>query len=230
MKIKEQFLKLGHIIFPNYCSVCGTPITANSILCLRCNYEMPLTRFHSDYNNKTANVLAGRIKFERATSLLYYNKHSFFTRPIHQLKYNGRKHIGVELGRMLGSELLRAGWDEEIDCLVPVPLHKIKLKKRGYNQCSEIAKGMAEIMRKPVIENCLIRTKHSESQTRKGREERWENLRDSFCLEKPGRIEGKHVLLVDDIITTGATIEATGNLLCLAPAKLSIASIGISDN
>ncbi len=220
---------LKQLFLPNYCTVCGQPAYSGAIFCTRCTYELPRTRYHHLPDNMTSDKLAGRFPFERATSLFYYRKGSFYSRPIFSLKYHGRKHVGVELGRMLGYELTSSKFTEGIDAIIPVPLHPKKQKLRGYNQCSLIADGLSEASRIPSVEGNLIRVSASASQTKKGRELRWESLQDAFELKTPKALEGKHILLVDDVITTGATIEACANALCLADGlKISIASIGLA--
>lgn len=214
---------------PNYCTVCGQPAYTGAIFCTRCTYEMPRTRYHHLKDNKTSDKLAGRFAFEKATSLIYFRKGSFYSRPIYSLKYHGRKHVGTELGRMLGYELNKSKFTEDIDVVIPVPLHPKKQRVRGYNQCSLIAKGLSETAGIPSIEGNLIRVSASESQTRKGREQRWASLQEAFEVKKPKSLEGKHILLIDDVITTGATIEACATALASANGiKISVASIGLA--
>lgn len=220
---------LKQLFAPNYCTVCGQPAYSGAIFCTRCTYEMPRTRYHHLRDNKTTDKLAGRFDFEKATSLFYYRKGSFYSRPIFSLKYHGRKYVGTELGRMLGYELDKSKFTEGIDAIIPVPLHPQKQRIRGYNQCSLIAKGLSEAARIPSIEGNLVRVTASESQTRKGREQRWTCLQEAFELKKPKSLEGKHILLIDDVITTGATIEACAIALATANGlKISVASIGLA--
>ncbi len=221
--------ELKQLFAPNYCTVCGQPAYSGAIFCTRCTYEMPRTRYHHLRENKTSDKLAGRFAFEKATSLFYYRKGSFYSRPIYSLKYHGRKYVGTELGRMLGYELDKSKFTDGIDAIIPVPLHPQKQRQRGYNQCSLIAKGLSDAAHIPYIEGNLIRVSASESQTRKGREQRWASLQEAFELKKPKALEGKHILLVDDVITTGATIEACAAALSTAHGlKISVASIGLA--
>jgi len=218
------------VLAPNLCSVCNSPVHSGAILCPRCMYELPRTRYHENEQNKTSLVFAGRVPFIKATSLYYYSSSSFFTRPIFHLKYYKKKHIGLELGRMLGSELSVSRFLEGIQCILPVPLHKDKQKLRGYNQCSLIAQGLGEITGIPVLEHVLCRVLPGTSQTKKNRQQRWENMQHSFVSQHTECIENKHVLIVDDVITTGATIEACCNaILHGSPStRISIASIGVA--
>lgn len=231
MKLKSILSSIQHVFFPQFCTVCGAPTHSHSVFCTKCQYEMPRTRNHEEEANKTANVLSGRVPFARATSLFYYNKGSFFTRPIFQLKYYGKTHIGKELGRMLGAELISSDFLKDIDYIVPVPLHPKKLKKRGFNQCSLIAEGIKDMTGIEVSDEVLIRTSEGNSQTTKNRSERWESLKHAFEVAHPEKLSGKHILLIDDVITTGATIEASANALSkIDGINLSVASVGIAMN
>ena len=220
---------LKKIFLPSYCTVCSQPVHSDGIFCTRCSYELPRTRYHHLRDNSTSDKLAGRFNFDKATSLYYCRKGSSFLKPIYRLKYNGHTHIGEELGRMLGYELAVSGFIDGIDAVIPVPLHPHKQKKRGYNQCSLIAKGLSSACHIPVIESNLLRVSASGSQTKKGRELRWEELKDAFAMKNAAALQGKHVLLVDDIITTGATIEACVSALSAVEGlTVSIASVGLA--
>lgn len=230
MIVQELFGSLLQVLAPNLCTVCNAPVQSDAIMCPHCMYELPKTRAHDDKYNKTSNMLAGRIPFIKATSLFYYSSGSFFTRPIFHLKYYKKKHIGVELGKMLGSELCNSSFLESIDLILPVPLHKSKLKQRGYNQCSLIAQGLGDISQISVDENILFRILPGTTQTRKNRTNRWEHLQHAFIAQNTKAIENKHILIIDDVITTGATIEACANaILRESPTtRISIASIGVT--
>ena len=149
---------------------------------------------------------------------------------IHELKYNGRKELGACLGRWYGHDLKSSDLFAGVDAVVPVPLHPRKMRKRGYNQSAWIAKGLAESLGIPCLEDALLRVKYTETQTRKSRYARWENVKDIFAVNPKNKLVGKHVLLVDDIITTGATIEACSHTLLAVPvASLRVASVGYTD-
>ena len=145
---------------------------------------------------------------------------------LHHIKYYNKKELAFELGRYLGSELSEAGSFKGCDVIIPVPLHPAKKKKRGYNQSEWIAKGMSDKMNIPLNTNLLNRHVNSKTQTKKNREERWENVRSAFSVELPNQFTKKHILLIDDVITTGATIEACASqLINHTDAKVSIASL-----
>lgn len=169
-------------------------------------------------------MFAGRIKLEKATALFTFQKGSRFRKLLHGLKYKHKPEIGILLGRELGAEMLKSGNYNDVDIIIPVPLHTKRLKERGYNQSEMIGKGISEILNIPVLTDILIRNEYTQTQTKMTREERWNNVSGKFVLTLPEKIEGKHVMLVDDVITTGSTLEACGEILLNAKdLKLSIA-------
>ena len=172
----------------------------------------------------------GRIDIEKAASLYYYRKGELLQKLIHTLKYKGNHQLGEVLGARLGNIFLQAGFISGLDAVVPVPLNRIKLRKRGYNQSEHIASGISVSTDIPLMTNNLVRDVHTESQTHKNRYERWENVRSAFSVLHPDEIKGKHVLLVDDVITTGATLEACAAALKTASGvKVSVATVGMAD-
>lgn len=194
------------------------------ILCTACRQALPETGFHESSDNPVEKLLWGRIAVIHATALLFFTKAGKYQLLIHQLKYRGKREVGKYLGNLLGSALKNTRFDE-VEVIVTVPLHKIKLRQRGYNQSDLIAYGVSEITGKPVIENVLKRLVNTKSQTRQNRYARWENVEGIFKCMKPELIKNKHVLLIDDIVTTGATLEAAGTaILEVEGASLSIAT------
>ncbi len=220
------FYDLFSLIFPQVCPACGNTlyIQENSI-CTKCLYELPKTNFHLNKDNEVARLFWGRIKLEAATSYYFYYKGSKFQNIIHQFKYKGQKHIGFNLGRLFGADLKNTLFSE-IEIIHPVPLHYKKLKRRGYNQSEYIARGISESLNKPVITDAVYRATDVETQTIKSRYERWENIKDVFKIRKVNKLENKHILLVDDVLTTGSTLEAcAGEILKLDSTKVSIATL-----
>ncbi|MBN2682167.1 MAG: ComF family protein [Bacteroidales bacterium] len=192
---------------------------------------MPRTRFHNDENNAVCQLFWGRVKIEKATALFYYFKHSKYQSLIHQLKYKGKTDVGQELGKMLGGELLRSGFLKDIDVLVPVPLHPKKEKKRGYNQSFYICKGISEVSGIPIDSNTLVRNVYTETQTKRNRNDRYCNVKDAFSNKHSENFSSKHILLIDDVVTTGATLESCSNkILEIANSKVSIASLAVASN
>ena len=197
-------------------------------MCTGCMYEFPLTRFHDLTDNFVAELFWGRVPVKYCTSYFYYLKDSKYQNIIHQLKYNGRQDIGFEFGKIFGSELMKTSLSSP-DIIVPVPLHLKKLRKRGFNQSEIIARGMADSMGKKIITDALERIRYTESQTNRSRYERWENVEGIFRLRKPQLLEGKHILLVDDVVTTGSTLEACASeILKIQGTTVSVATLAVT--
>ncbi len=185
---------------------------------------MPETNFELYPNNPVEKNFWGRLPLAGATAQFYFTKESLMQHLMHQFKYKGNKELGLQFGRMMGDQLQRSH-RFEVDALIPLPLFPAKEKRRGYNQATILCKGMAENIQAPVLEDVIIRPQHTETQTKKGRVERWKNMEGKFVLVKPDAICNKHLLLIDDVVTTGATLEACGNeLLKAGNVRLSIAT------
>jgi ComF family protein len=216
------------LFYPKYCDGCGrTLVQGEQCLCTHCIVNLPKTNFHTYKNNPVEMVLAGRVPVFRATAFCFFRKGNMMQNIIHQLKYKGNKEIGIYLGHLFGLSLLEDKEFETVDIILPIPLHKKKLKKRGYNQSECIAKGIAKAISKPVDITSLTRIVATTSQTKKTRYDRWENASGTFQLTAPENLTGKHILLVDDVITTGATIEsAAQQLIHLKGTKISVACLG----
>ncbi|MBN1158100.1 MAG: ComF family protein [Bacteroidales bacterium] len=193
------------------------------VLCLPCMLELPRTGFHADPENDVARMFWGRVPVEHATAFMYFYKDSRYRQILHELKYRGQCHVGVEMGRIFGSELKSTPF-EQVDLVHPVPLHRRKQRKRGYNQSALIAKGVAEVLGKPMEAGLIRRTVNTDTQTRKSRYERWENVAGIFSVKDPERLKDRHVLLVDDVVTTGSTLEAcAAALIDLGHVRVSVA-------
>ena len=174
-------------------------------------------------------VFAGRIPVCRAVAFCFFRQGNIMQNIIHQLKYAGNTEIGIYLGHLFGLSLAESKIFEMVDIILPIPLHKKKLKKRGYNQSVYIAKGIAKALSKPIDTTSLARVVATSTQTKKTRYARWENISDVFQLTAPEKLAGKHILLVDDVVTTGSTIEsAAQQLLQLEGTKISVACLGFA--
>lgn len=196
------------------------------VICGRCRLHLPLTDFHNDRENLVAKQFWGKTDLNAATSLLFFNKGSIVQNLLHKLKYTGHRQVGHELGKILGFQMNDSELFSGIDYIIPIPLHPKKQKKRGYNQSDFIAGGVSEAMNIPVHHNAVVRLIHSETQTRKSRFDRWENVNSIFHVAKPNDLMGKHILIVDDVVTTGSTLEACANqVLQLRDTKVSVATI-----
>jgi ComF family protein len=226
-EIKESLL---HVVFPHVCDGCGSDLlNIESRLCIRCLSSLPETNFEIHPNNPVEKDFWGRLPTINASAHLYFTKESLVQHLMHQLKYKGNKDLGLQLGRLMGNALKNATRFNEIEVLVPLPLFPSKEKKRGYNQAMVLCEGMAEILSIPILDKVITRPQHTETQTQKGRIERWKNIEGKFQLIDPQAIQNKHLLLVDDVVTTGATLEACGNELLIAKnVKLSVATLCIA--
>ena len=222
-EIKNSIL---HILFPHVCDGCGSDIIdEESSLCMKCIAEMPETNFHLHSGNPVEKIFWGRLPIVGATAQYYFIKESSMQHLLHQLKYKGNKELGKQLGRLMGYDLQKTDRFDKVDFLLPLPLFPSKEKRRGYNQATILCEGIAEVMNVEILRDAITRTQFTETQTRKGRIERWQNMEGKFELMKPEKIRDKNILLVDDVITTGATLEACGHELLQASPKLSIATL-----
>ncbi|MFO8054809.1 MAG: ComF family protein [Bacteroidales bacterium] len=219
---------LFNLVFPFHCEYCGQTLKqGENVLCSFCEYQLPLTHFHFHYNNPVEAIFWGRVFIESAASFLYYQKGEMVQHLIHQLKYHNKGHTGIYLGGLFGEHLLQSRRFSGAEVIIPVPLHWKKERFRGYNQSDKIAHGLAESMRLVKDTGSLRRRAHSVSQTHKARYDRWKNVHNIFELsDSASWLEGRHILLVDDVITTGATIEACANKLYeIKNVRLSVVSL-----
>ncbi len=219
------------LFYPATCAACGAILPGRKqVLCTWCMHSLPETGYHRGESNPVEELFYGRILVEHATALLFFNKESKYNRLLYQLKYQGRKEIGTFLGKLLGSRIKEGKFDT-IDIIIPIPLHKAKFRRRGFNQSAIIAEGISDILNKPVAGKVLYRKIFTATQTRKGRYDRWKNVVGIFESRNTHEIENKHILLVDDVVTTGATLEAAGSCLLKIPGiRLSVATAAYASN
>ncbi|MDR2936422.1 MAG: ComF family protein [Rikenellaceae bacterium] len=222
---------LAHLFFPRHCPVCGQELgEGEEFLCIPCRWNMPLTQFWREADNPLLRKFDGIVPLERAASFFFYCKGSGYDRLIHGFKYEGRHALSYELGRWFGNELRESGLFGGIDVIVPVPLHYVRLVKRGYNQSELFARGIGTSLGTAISAGNVVRSVNNRSQARRGSNERWENVEGIFRVRHPQQLEGKHVLVVDDVVTTGATVESLmGAILGAAPdCRLSLAVLASS--
>lgn len=224
--------RLLSLFFPPCCPVCGTALQeGEDALCVACKCRLPRTGYWEDQDPCVEQMFWGKVSVTRATAFLYYHKGSPYSGLVRLLKYDGRKELGVALGRIMGGELAADGFFSQVDALIPVPLHKRKLRSRGYNQSLCLARGVAQVTGLPVLDGCLCRTIYTDTQTHLTLAERWDNMRHVFCLSNPLAVAGKHVMLIDDVLTTGATMTACADVLAQAEGvSISMLALAKADN
>jgi len=218
---------LLHLFFPHHCTGCGSDVIADTqMLCLQCLAKLPETNFFGAAGNPVEKTFYGRLNLQAAGAAYYFTKDSLVQHLIMQLKYHDNKEIGTYLGKLTALQMQQTDRFSSIDCIIPLPLNNKRQQKRGYNQAALIAEGISGVLNIPVITNAVKRKLFTETQTKKDRTSRWQSMQDVFEINNASLIENKHVLLVDDIITTGATLEACGNVMLQVPGlKLSIATV-----
>lgn len=231
-KKMKLFRSLLSILFPTLCCHCGEPLVGDERnLCTHCMCLIPWTGHASQKNNITEQRLMGHIPIQAAASLMIFQKGNVAQSVIHQIKYHGNRFLAHQYGQLLGEALLQSGRFNDIDCLVPVPLHRRRIRQRGYNQSLLLCEAMSEVMHLPVVPDNLRRIFYTESQTRKGRDSRFNNMHRAFSVRKAEQFENRHILLVDDIITTGATTGACYQAMSSIPGlRISAASLAIASH
>ena len=204
----------------------GALAKGEEIICTHCIAELPKNQYQNQPTNPVEEKLAGRLPVKYGWAFLKFRKGGIVQHLLHQMKYNNHPEVGVMLGRIFGHDIQKAGLSAGFDVIIPVPLHALRKRKRGYNQSAKLAEGLSYSMSIPWDESISVRKMKSATQTRKSKIERWENVRDVFAVSASKSIAGKRILLVDDIITTGATLEACGqHLISHGCSELSVAVI-----
>jgi ComF family protein len=216
-----------HLFYPHICPGCGSDkLSRSDELCLTCRVELPFTNFETIADNTIEKIFYGRMQIQAATSLLYFSKGTLVQRLIHQFKYKANTELGSFLGTTMGQALQQASRFSGVDCVVPLPLFAKKQEQRGFNQAAVLTASIANQLKVPAIYNNVIRQKFTQTQTKKHRTERWQNVAESFVVANPAQLQNKHVLLVDDVITTGATIEACAQKIAsISNTKISVATL-----
>lgn len=223
------FKDILFFFFPYCCEVCGRLLNeGETIMCSYCYLDLPRTGFHLERENPVARLFWGRVKIDEACSWFYFNKGSSYQVLFHRLKYHGYGDIGVFMGKSFAAEIsdtVFAG----ADLIIPVPLHPRKERKRGYNQSLLIAEGMQSILDIPLDSKSLIRSSFSDTQTRRNRFERFLNMQDKFSVKDKQNIQDKKILLIDDVVTTGSTLEACAQVLLDAGCRgVMVATLGVA--
>ena len=229
--IKDWLNSFLSLLFPHCCVVCGRPLAkGEECLCIMCNINLPRTNYHLWKDNPVERLFWGQIPLERATSFFFYRKGSDFRQILHQLKYGGKKEVGIIMGRYMAAELSDSGFFEGVDVIIPIPLHKKKQQIRGYNQSECIARGIAAVTGITVCVELGGRRMIKKTQTRKSVFERWENVDGIFELNHADSLTGKHILIVDDVLTTGATTIACASRLAeVEGTRTSVLTLAMAD-
>ena len=227
MKPKTILSDFFALFFPDYCFGCqGGLVHGEEILCTKCIAELPRLDYYKLDDNPITNRYVGRLSIKHGWALLKFQKSGIVQNLLHELKYNNHPEIGIKLGKILAGSLRQNNVGSDIDLIIPVPLHKNRLRVRGYNQSTMISKGISDVLNAPLEDTAMIRLSATKTQTKKSKIDRWENVSQVFQVEKPERIYGKRILLVDDVITTGSTLEACAQkLLAAGASEISIACV-----
>jgi ComF family protein len=227
MTLINDFLSL---IYPRYCEACGSNLYKHEdLICNQCIITLPHSNYHLLSVNEINLLFAGRVPLVHALCIFNFEKSGRVQKLIHALKYQNQMGLGIWLGNYYANLLKVNSILEDVDLLIPIPLHKKKLKQRGYNQSECYAKGLSEIFERPMLNNCIQRLSETSTQTKKKKFERWQNVEGVFKINNPSILENKHVLLVDDVITTGATIDAAWQTIKdIEGIKISVISIAFA--
>lgn len=225
------FKDIISLFYPELCMCCDKNLSYNEdTICVNCLHDLPFTHYSAQPRNCVEKSFFGRIKIEEATSLFYFKKGGIAQKSIHKLKYKKQEHIGNFLGELLAYDMKDSGRFKNIDCIIPVPIHPQKKKTRGYNQLDLFGQTLSQHLKLPFYDKILIKTNSSETQTKKQRYDRWKNASESFLLTDIEFLRDKHILLIDDIITTGATLEACSNeLFKTKNIKISLATMAYTE-
>lgn len=220
------------LLYPSICAACGTSLFKwEKLVCTRCRSLLPKTGYELNEDNPLARLFYGKVRLKAVTACFFFSKEGKVQRLIHELKYKGNSDAGVFLGQELGKTLVEAPLYQDIDYLIPVPLHPKRERKRGYNQSMMIAEGISEVTGIAIGKDFLVRSVNTSTQTHKSKEERWQNVKDIFELCHANQLEGKYVLLIDDVLTTGATLEACALKLSSIPGiTISCATAACAGN
>lgn len=229
LQIQKYWKGLCHYFFPDLCLSCQKPLIAQeSFLCLECLYNIPKVATVNGVQALSQERINGIFQCQHIFCYAYFEEKALVQKIIHQIKYQSQEALALFMGKQMAYALQNQDWIKTIEAVVPVPIHPHKEKMRGYNQSALLAKSIATVLQLPLVENVLIKAKENESQTHKSRVERALNLQETFQVQHQHRLENKHLLLVDDVLTTGATLTACAQQLSLIQGvKISACNLAL---
>lgn len=232
MWIRKWIENIINLFYPRVCAACGELLLQDEeTVCLKCRYLLPKTGYEHTPDNPLAQTFYGRVRLHAVTACFFFSKKGRVQHLIHELKYKGNREAGIFLGQQIGESIKDAPLFQGIDYLIPVPLHPKRERKRGYNQSFVIAQGISEVTGIAIGDKYLIRVVNTATQTKKNKEERYMNVKDIFQLQNGAELEGKHVLLIDDVLTTGATLESCAHQFENIPGiTISVATAACAGN
>jgi len=218
--MKSLFSHFVDLLFPKICALCKNPlISSEENICVQCRLDLPVTNSHHYSDSVQFQTINNHLNVQGVYSFLEFTTHGNIQKLLHAIKYQNKPELAYQIGEWYGADLKNSGKTEGVNAIIPVPLHPRRLRERGYNQSAAFGRGLASALQTDVIDNCVLRQKHTQTQTKKSRVERIENMKDVFLVTNSGLVENKNVMLVDDVITTGATMIAIGELLLAAQVK-----------
>lgn len=232
--LKQLYNHLLHpvldVLFPKYCVACDSHLAASeNIICFSCKHNLPYTKMEQLESNEMDIRMITKLPLEKAAALLFFVEKGLVREMLHRLKYQNRPEVGILMGELLAKQFQKADWFKNIDAIVPIPLHPKRQVKRGYNQSEIIAQGIANITDLPILNKAVKRTKNTSSQTDKSRSQRLDNVKDAFMVHQAKSLNNKHILLLDDVFTTGATLSTCGKtMLEQSSCTLSLATLAIA--
>lgn len=229
--IRNFFSGLLHLVYPETCTVCGESLRhGERLMCTTCLFDLPQIHIHSGEQNPLIQLLAGQVYFVRASSFFYYSRENSYSDIIHDIKYRGKTQHGEMIGEMFADSLQKQNFFDSIDAIVPIPLHNKRLRERTYNQSEVIARGISRVANLPIISDAIQRNVYTRTQTNKSKEQRKLNVDNVFEISNLQKLQGKHILLFDDVITTGATVLSCAQCIqqAVPNCTISIASIGLA--
>ena len=222
---------LRSLLFSPCCMICGEHISDSMHgVCIRCRYQIPLTLYWRSEENPVKELFAGLVPLVQGSSFLFYSGNSLWRDMVHRFKYGGEWSIAESMGRWYGAELRESGLYDDVDIVIPVPLHPLKILRRGYNQSRYIGAGIARELGVELCSDAIVRRRNNPSQALRRGSERWDNVDALFALRRPERVRGRHVLLVDDVLTSGATLCACVEAILevLPDCRISIATLAVT--